>query len=77
MSSGGFISEKTWIPVSAVTIIFAAAVWLTTVWRQGDANAQQLVELKNDIDKKDERIYLKLEKINDKLDMLLEKKNGN
>jgi formyltetrahydrofolate synthetase len=67
------LSEKTLIPIGAIVLVFGASAWLTTVWKQGDANAAQISEVKanqlRDIDK----LYEKLDKISDKLDALIEK----
>jgi len=67
------INEKTWIPLGAVVIIFGAAAWLTSVHKQGEANANEIVEIKQDNEKYLDKIEKKLERIDEKVDRLLDK----
>lgn len=67
------LTEKTWIPLGAVVIIFGAAAWLTSVHKQGEANASEIVEIKQANEKSSDKIEKKLEKIDEKVDRLLEK----
>jgi hypothetical protein len=67
MEKPSIFSEKTLIPVSVLGVIFGGAVWLTTIWVRGDANAADLIEFKEAVGKK-------LDRIEDKLDRIIEKK---
>lgn len=67
------LSERTLIPASALLLVFSASAWLTTVWKQGEANAAQIQEVKADQSRNIDKIYEKLDKISDKIDALLEK----
>jgi len=71
------ISDKTWIPIGSIAVVFGASMWITAVWLQGVANAEELKSFKEDVSKKDDKIYYKLEKMDEKIDKILEKKNGN
>lgn len=67
------LSEKTLVPVGILAILFGAAMWLTTIWKQGEANATQIQEVKTNQMRDIDKIYEKLDKISDKLDQLIEK----
>jgi hypothetical protein len=60
------LDEKTLVPVTVVGVVFGAAMWLTSMWKQGEVNAAQIQELKTDI-------ATKLDKIEAKVDRLIEK----
>jgi len=68
MEKPSIFSEKTLLPVSVLSVIFGGAVWLTTIWLKGEANAAEIVEFKDQVGKK-------LDRIEDKLDRIIEK-NG-
>jgi formyltetrahydrofolate synthetase len=68
------LSERTLIPISAISLVVGASMWLTSVWKQGEANAAQIQEMKANQAHDNDRIYDQLEKINEKLDRLIEKK---
>ena len=67
------INEKTWIPLGAVVVVFGAAAWLTSVHKQGEANANEIIEIKQASEKSSDKIEKKLERIDEKIDRLLEK----
>lgn len=67
------LTENTLIPISAIVLVFGASAWLTTVWKQGEANAAQIQEIKASQSTDMDKIDYKLEKINEKIDRLLEK----
>lgn len=73
MEKRTILSQETLVPIGLIGVIFGAAMWLTSIWKQGEANASQIVEVKQNHDKNMDRIYDKLEKIADKLDHLIEK----
>jgi len=73
MEKKSILDEKTLIPIGAVTLIFGAAVWLSSVWYQGDVNAAQIQELKSNQDRDMDKVYEKLDKIDSKIDRLMEK----
>lgn len=68
------ISEKTLIPIGALSVIVGAVMWLTSVWKQGDANAAQIQDIKATQQHENDRIYDKLDKMDAKIDHLLDKK---
>jgi hypothetical protein len=74
--SSSVISEKTLIPLSAISVVIGASMWLTSVWKQGEATAQELSEFKKTTHIAEERIYRELEKINYKLDKIMDKNGG-
>lgn len=59
------LDEKTLVPVTVIGVVFGAAMWLTSMWKQGEVNAAQIQELKTDI-------ATKLDKIEAKVDRLIE-----
>lgn len=65
------LTESTLIPIGAVVLVFGFAMWMTKIFYQGEANAQDISSIKaqtiHDIDKIDK----KLERIEDKVDRLL------
>jgi hypothetical protein len=67
------LDEKTLIPIGAVSLIFGAAVWLSSVWYQGDVNAAQIQEIKATQERDLDKVYNKLEKIDSKIDHIMEK----
>ena len=67
------LNQDTLMPIGAVTIIFGACIWLTSIWKQGEVNAAQIVEMKSENEKSIDRMYEKLTKIEDKIDLLMEK----
>jgi hypothetical protein len=72
------LGSDTLIPIGAVSVVFGACIWLTTIWAQGNANAMSIAEVKvqreKDVDKLDQR----LERIDNKLEEIRkELKNGN
>jgi hypothetical protein len=67
------LTENTLIPISAIVLVFGASAWLTTVWKQGEANASEIKDIKQTQTNDMEKIDYKLEKINEKIDRLLEK----
>lgn len=73
-AKGSVISEKTLVPIGLISVVVGCVVWLTTVWRQGEANAAQIQEVKDSQRHDNDRIYEKLDKIDAKIDDLLEKK---
>lgn len=40
------LSENTLIPLSAISIIGGAIVWITTIYAQGTTNAKEITEVK-------------------------------
>lgn len=66
MEKPSIISNNTLIPLSAASVIFFAAMWVTSISEQGKANAAQIQEVKVDISEK-------LDKIEAKVDRLIEK----
>lgn len=73
MEKPTILTQRTLVPVGIVTIVFGASMWLTSVWKQGEANAAQIQEIKLQHDKNIDKVYQQLEKISDKLDRLIEK----
>lgn len=67
------LNERTLIPVGAIAAIIGASMWLTNIWFQGEANAQQIEEVKATEALHYEKIDVKLDKMNDKIDRLLER----
>lgn len=67
------LTENTLIPISAIVLVFGASAWLTNVWKQGEANAAQIQEIKQTQSSDMDKIDHKLEKIDEKIDRLLEK----
>jgi len=67
------ITPSTFIPIGAVIVVFGAAAWLTSVYRQGEVNANEITQLKQDNEKSLDKIEEKLERIDQKVDRLLEK----
>lgn len=67
------LTGDTLIPVGILTLVFGAAAWITAVYAQGDENARQIAEIKQE--RKDDMEYIRqeLKEINQKLD---EVKNG-
>jgi len=68
------ITENTLIPLSAIALVFGAAMWLTTIFRQGEANANEIKEIKESKSHDLEKIETKIDKINDKVDRLLQER---
>lgn len=68
------LTESTLIPISAIGLIFGAAAWVTTIYKQGEANAKEIAEIKDARSHDIEKIEVKLDRINDKLDRLIERK---
>jgi hypothetical protein len=69
------LSQSTLLPVSIVGVLFGAAMWLTTIYVQGQENTKQIVEIKEQ--RKDDMDYIRhdlkeiqkeLKEINSKLD---------
>jgi hypothetical protein len=75
MDNWKILSEKTLVPVSAISLIIAASMWLTSIWRQGEANAAQISDVKAIQLRENDKIYRELEKINDKLDRMMERED--
>jgi len=73
MEKKSILDEKTLIPIGAVTLIFGAAVWLSSVWYQGDVNAAQIQEIKATQERDLDKVYEKLDKIDSKIDRIIEK----
>jgi hypothetical protein len=67
MEKPSIFSEKTLIPASVLSVIFGGAMWLTTIWVKGEANAAEIAEFKD-------TVWKKLDRIEDKLDRIIEKK---
>jgi hypothetical protein len=68
------LDSSTLIPLGALSLVFGAAMWLTSIWKQGEANASQIQEVKHDQEKNLDKVYQKLEKIDGKIDQLMEKR---
>ena len=68
------LSENTLIPLSALALVFGAAMWLTKIFYTGEANAAQIVEIKSNQEKNMDKVYLKLDTIEEKIDQLRQKK---
>jgi hypothetical protein len=67
------LSSDTLVPIGVLGLVFGACVWLTTMYSQGVVNAAQIVEIKADHEKSVDKIHEKLTKIEDKLDLIMEK----
>lgn len=50
------VTEKTLIPLSLVITISGGVFWLTNIYSKQEANAQELIQLKNKFESKQERI---------------------
>jgi hypothetical protein len=74
MERQSIISEKTLVPLGAIALIFGAAMWLTSIWRQGEANTARIQEVKQDQARDIDKVYTELNRISEKLDHLIEKK---
>ena len=66
------LTQNTLIPLSAIMVVVGATGWLTTVWRQGEANAAQIQEVKVTQKADNDRLFDELHRISDKLDRLIE-----
>lgn len=67
------LSENTLIPLSALVVFFGFAAWLTKIDYTGAANAAEIKDIKAAQTADMDKIDYKLEKINEKIDRLLEK----
>jgi hypothetical protein len=67
------LTRETLIPIGFLTLVFGAAMWLTSMWKQGEVNASQIKEIKVDQERNNDKIYDRLGRIEDKLDRLIEK----
>ena len=68
------LSEGTLIPISLLITLLLFSAWLTTVYAQGVSNSNAIGELK--VQRHEDVDYFRdqVEKINAKLDRILEKK---
>jgi TolA-binding protein len=67
------LTENTLIPISAITIVFGAALWLTSIYKQGEVNAQQITEIKNQKTAEFDKLEQKIDRLNEKIDRVLER----
>lgn len=65
-------NEGTLMPVSMVLLIIAAAAWMTKVEQNANATSLDLKEFKYDTKEHYEKFEAKLDKMNEKIDRLLE-----
>lgn len=68
------IGESTLIPISFLITLLLFSAWLTSVYAQGLSNSVAIGELK--VQRKDDTEYFRgqVDKINEKLDRILQKK---
>jgi hypothetical protein len=68
------ITENTLVPISLLVTLLLFSAWLTTVWAQGLKNAENIDKI--EVNRKEDVQYFRdqVEKMNDKLDRILEKK---
>lgn len=75
MSTFRTITENTLIPVSLVIVLAGGILWLTTIQSQGEVNTVSIQEIKDRREEDVGRIDRRLERIESKLDTLIEKGN--
>jgi enamine deaminase RidA (YjgF/YER057c/UK114 family) len=68
------VSEKTLIPVSLLTVVMGGVFWLSSMYAKTNANAEAIVEIKDQTRQDREHLDRRLNRIEAKLDRVIERR---